>query len=98
MVLLNGFSDGVDNFGYVDYERYPHGFGTDGSARTERVTYVESDKVWYSSAVHNEPDGEETYLATSGFFISSSEAVAWLDADRRVSCGAVVEGLDAWTG
>jgi hypothetical protein len=67
---------------YVDYERYPSGFGLDGEARTERITYSLEDDAFYATAMHLEVDGEQTFEETSPSSKDFWDCVKWLDANR----------------
>ena len=68
----------VHDDGYVGWERYPDGWGSDGNARNERVTFDPDDDTFYAGAFHVEPDGEHTFNADSPTFSTANEAIGWL--------------------
>jgi predicted RNA-binding Zn-ribbon protein involved in translation (DUF1610 family) len=63
---------------YEDFERYPKGYGSDGEARTERVTIVDG-KDCYATIRDVEPNGEETLMLESKDHLTVEQAVEWLE-------------------
>jgi hypothetical protein len=76
-------NDGGDSQVYHDYERHPHGFGSDGNARTERVTFYVETGRWGGMAVHNEPDGETTYEVDCESDGTLRDAIKKLNDDQK---------------
>jgi hypothetical protein len=75
---------------YADYERYLIGFGSDGAARVEMVSRDldgMDGKPFFALALHHEPDGSETYEASSPGFETLREALNWLKQDRLTALG-----------
>lgn len=69
-----------------DYEKAVDGFGTDGHARLERITYYVDKDEWAAVVVHNELDGTTSYEANSPGGILSY-VIQWLKTDRQEKDG-----------
>lgn len=82
-LIPNDFTTVQSDDEFIDWERYPNGYGTDGKARTERLTYCHSNSQWYASIDHVDPDNTNAYIVNSGYLPSMQDAIAFLDADRK---------------
>jgi hypothetical protein len=71
-----------------DYEKAVEGFGSDGHARLERVTYTVESNSWGAVVQHNEPNGDTTYEAQSEDGILAV-VLSWLVKNRQEADGRV---------
>lgn len=84
-LTLHGFEEFPNVEEYSDFERYPPGFGEDGTDRTERVWFDKESRRWNSVAVHNDLDGNAWYEKSLGDFGTVSDAINWIDRNREVA-------------
>ena len=92
LLLAAGFTQNHASAPYVDFERWPGGFGEDDDDRVERVTLVDEPgpgRVWFGSVIHHHKSGLEWYQAEQPSSPNIPRVVAaaigWLYQDRKVA-------------
>ena len=82
--FTNGCSQG-DAAPYIDFDRYPLGWGEDGTDRFEAVHYDIENDCWYGTVRHITPEGKDWYDGSPDFDGTAEEIVAKLNANREVA-------------
>jgi hypothetical protein len=71
---------------YLDYVRYPKGWGKDGTDRVETVFFDKRHKTWNAYVRHISLDSRVWYeRAAMDGFESKEAAAAWLRHNRRTA-------------